>query len=167
MVDTDIVRGAGNDTPQFDILDRIRRQANFGIVLSDELKEEWFRSRDDMPDRPYISTLAMIWLGELQTYRRVKHVGGIAHCRERLDDQVLGCFRENERRQIRKDLHLVYTAFKADRRIISGDQRIRRSLAAASRECMPGLRLLVWPATLDAVREWLERGAPDAERYRL
>ena len=168
VIDTDIVRAASNSSATYaklcaSVLEAISNN-DFILALSEELKREWLKERDNASGRwsKYISYYAYQWWSDMRLRGRVKTYP--------LDyekgNNILRYFNdETVRRRIQKDLHIVLTALSADKRLVSGNIRERNQFqrACSWAKCLAGL---LWPAPVsDDVVGWLNHNAPEEPKY--
>lgn len=137
------------------------------LALSKPIQDEWLKHRTEHGENysPYASRYALQWFYKMMSERRVIWIEVDDH--RKIVDQILALAAEQDRGQIRKDIHLVVTALVSDKRVIASDDKIRKHF----RNIGMTLKLLceiLWlnPLTMPT-QEWLCDGAPDDASYLL
>jgi hypothetical protein len=164
LVDTSVARSAGSaratDVRAAACRDALKaiRKTTLHAVLSSALREEYDR-------QAMMSKFFRRWLLWMTARRRIWEVDPPLHRPTRAAARRLLPAPRQE--AVEKDLHLVSAALASDRRVLSGDDRMRDDLATLA----AGVRALAqlhWanPETPDCL-DWLSRTAPDERTWML
>lgn len=161
VVDASIARaaGPGDRPPAPACLQALQAMLEAGLfaAVCDELHDEWRRHGSREFNR---------WRKQMHSRRLVRKIA-----LTRLDEYVAHARRKRGRATgvlaaILKDLHLAVAAIESDRRVLSGDDRIRRHFIGLEH---PEIDKLLWGdpcSPTDDTAGWLLAGAP-SKRERL
>lgn len=162
VVDASVARAAGGADASDPVSCACRdvlmalRAAKLRLAMSGALHDEWHR---------HASAFTRKWLVSMHARRRVQSLTPTP-CKP-LHAACAQLPPGRSRRAVEKDLHLVDTAFAADRRVVSRDDAVRCELLALAERVTP-LRRLLWGDPLDHdCLAWVCAGTPDVARYRL
>jgi hypothetical protein len=125
-------------------------------LISDSILAEWQRHRSRFANR---------WLNQMFGRRKVDRVG---ECNHPALEQAIEELASPHRERALKDLHLISAALVGDRVVLSCDDLAKGAFSILTAH--PALRDLLWanPETdIDAVLNWLGRGAPNELRFHL
>jgi hypothetical protein len=171
VVDVSVARAA-SESPNLvamkcrEILDCIS-EYDHQLALSKPVQDEWFKSRVGHGElyNQYASYYTLQWFVKMVSERRIVWI--------EIDDQVslmnkiVECALLQDQAQIKKDVHLVATALKSDKRVLSCDDKIRKhfqKIGATVKE----LCEILWlnPINMPAAK-WISSGAPNDIQYLL
>jgi hypothetical protein len=138
VIDTDIARSSGNKQEGSskccrELLDEILLNTNHKVVSTEAIREEWHKHR---------SNFARMWLVSMIARKRVCRIE--APPDEELRAKVaVSTTSESEQKAMLKDVHLVEAACKADRIVLSMDEKVRKCFHEAALD-IGILKLIVW-----------------------
>lgn len=173
VVDTSVARSAGTSGKSVPEACRQTLLAilNHGhrVAMSEPIRNEWMKPRNT-DSNPYASLFSLHWLTQMQSRGRVVSIileEDSPFCRRCM--QALQQDRQtiSSVDQVKKDFHLVETALKADRRVISLDNKIVHHLSylkgTAEEICS-----VIWVDPVNHQAEaWLRGGAPDIIEHHI
>ena len=156
VIDTSVAQAAGtteNLTSRNcrETLDKV--QCGYQLALCKSLCIEWIKRRPEAKTRQwqlYASRYAVGWLTRMQSQRKIRWIN-LSH----------------EKEEVSEDRHLIDLALHTDHRVVSRDKRARGRFSKLARQ-VDELRTIFWlnPDQMD-VPDWLCRGAPEEDAYRL
>jgi len=174
VVDASVARGAGTSgKPEPESCRRsLAAMRDYGhrIAMSPEVFREWMKlakTRDGI-SRPYASNIAIQWLKDMRSSGRVDNI--VLEPNSELRRRALQGLQDNERvassaGPVAKDFHLVETAMKSDKRVLSLDKRMLFHLGNLQ-EITNEVCMVLWVNPIhDSAEEWLITGAPDILEY--
>ena len=164
VIDTSVARSAGGRRAADgraaackDALEMVRREKLLAVI-SAALLEEYRRQAK-------MSLFFRQWLAWMTDKERLWPVDGKPHRPTRAAAQQL--LPPDRQKAVEKDLHLVGAALASDRRVLSGDDRMREDLRALTAE-VRALTKVHWanPEAAGCL-DWLSRAAPDDRAWQL
>lgn len=132
------------------------------VAFTPELREEWKR---------HASRQARRWLKQMVGRKKLVDASSPTKARAMRSDGTLAGLekaidrrfpRDEERDEVRKDLHLVCAAVECGAAVISNDDTARRRLRQLAHDCRP-LGSVEWvnpSCPAENVDAWLHKGAP-------
>jgi len=177
VINTSVARAAGtteNPTARkcretLEAVDRCGHQ----LAMCRELYQEWMQQRPKEiaePWQSYASRYPVEWFTRMQSQGKIRWVN--LNPDNPLKDRVIGEAAQlwphsRVPEEVSKDWHLVDLALHTDHRVVSLNDRERGRFSELARR-VDELRTIFWlnPNRAD-VPDWLCRGAPEEEAYRL
>ena len=134
--------------------------ANFRVVLNDELLDEWTRDRGE-----YV----LMWQALMSDGSRL-----LIDAEPWPEEAALLAARPKNERAIDKDIHVIRASMNTDRRLLSTDKKLRGALrrALTTPGCPGALKNLHFVIPYDLKEQhdaldWLQRGAPEDPSLQL
>jgi hypothetical protein len=164
VVDTSVARSAGSTKATDSRAEACRdaleamRKARLHAVLSPALREEYGR-------QVKMSKFFRRWLLWMTAQQRIREVDPPPHRPTRRAAQRR--LVQDRQQAVEKDLHLVSAALASDRRVISGDDRMRDDLATLAVEVRALVRVHWANPEASGCVTWLSRGALDDRTWML
>ena|SRR5271157_5927464 len=142
------------------------------VAMSKPVREEWMKSESERDGHHhlYASLLALGWLVDMQSSGRVDPID--LEENSALRQRCLQGLQNNPQTSssvnpVAKDFHLVETALKSDRRVLSLDKKMFGHLGHLQHIAIEVCAVMWVNPIINPAEKWLRAGAPETPGYHV
>lgn len=148
------------------------RNFDHKVSMSKSVENEWMKKEPDKNGnlRAYASLFAISWLVEMRSHNRIEPI--VLEENSELRQQCLNELQNNPRTSsssgpVAKDFHLVETALKSDKRVLSIDKNMFNHLHHLQ-DIANNVCSVMWVNPIEnPAEDWLKSDAPDNPDYHI